>query len=150
MTGNREKGSGVPEKIYKNLIDNVRETEENNTRIIICEAANRRQDRIAAPHAAAGPQERRCSGLSEKRMDEDERKIYAVYAGTLRSGSLQQIPARFRSCRCLFVGGAGKQDSGRGILSARMDPDHLLLFQDVFTECIETLCGEPDISGKDV
>ena len=40
-----------------------------------------------------------------------------------------------KSCRDIF-------------LLCRMVPDHLLLFQNVFKECIEALCGESGVSCK--
>ena len=83
-------------------------------------------------------------------MDENERKNHAVYVGTIRRGSVQQIPARCRACRCISVGSAGKQGDRNGILSDRLDPDHLLLFQDVFQKCVKALCRESGVPGKDI
>lgn len=37
---------------------------------------------------------------------------------------------------------------GTFFLLCRMVPDHLLLFQNVFKECIEALCGESGVSCK--
>ena len=83
-------------------------------------------------------------------MDENERKNHAVYAGTVWCRYVLQVSARCRADRRVPVSIFGKQRSGDDLLPARMGNDHLLLFQDVLTERVKTLCGESGISCEDI
>ena len=83
-------------------------------------------------------------------MDEDERKIDAVYAGKIRSRYVDEIPP-YRGARSRFyLSMVYRCDSGRGAVHSRMGDGHLHLFQSIFQKCDEAVRGEPGISFPDV
>ena len=83
-------------------------------------------------------------------MDVNEREAYAFYAGEIWCRSVLQIPADCRTRCSISVGSARRKCGGNDPLRDRMDPDHLLLFQDVFTEYFQALCRESGVPCEDI
>lgn len=82
-------------------------------------------------------------------MDENARKINAIYARQIWDRYVLQILTHCGISCCLFGGAVVRRDYWVYFILRRMGAGDLLLFSDVFQKCEQTVWGESEISRQD-